>query len=69
VKLPADVVRILKLSVAIEADVLASPVKAVCVPAVDDKAIVCVPEQRDVAYVLTMLNFVERSIAVKVESF
>jgi hypothetical protein len=69
VKLPAVVVTKLKLSVAIEADDAASPVKAVCVGVEDDKAIVCVPAQRDVAYVLTMLNFVVKSIAVKVEPF
>jgi hypothetical protein len=69
VKIPAVVVSKLKLSVAIEADAAASPVKAVCVAALDDKAIVCVPVQRDTAYVLTMLNFVKRSIAVKVEPY
>jgi hypothetical protein len=51
VKLPAVVVSIFKLFVEIEADVAASPVKAVCVAVVDDKAIVCEPEQAVAVFV------------------
>jgi hypothetical protein len=69
VKLPAVVVRIFKLSEAMEAYVAASPVRAVYVTSVDDKAIVCVPVQTATVFVMIILNFEVRSIALKIESF
>jgi hypothetical protein len=69
VKLPTVVVRILKLFVAMEGYDRASPVREVCVAAVDDKAIVCVPVQAAAVFVMTMLNFEARSISLKTESF
>jgi hypothetical protein len=69
VKLPAVVVRILKLFVAMEAYDAASPARAVYVTAEDDKAIVCCPVQADAVFVMTMLNFEARSISLNTEFF